>query len=100
MLHYFNTSNIFYTLKSKMGYQKGQGLGKYAQGIVKPVEESNQMGVRGLGYKDKNFQFVREWDYADDPAPATENPNWIENIENDVPSLNVLKNWKTIGKVK
>jgi hypothetical protein len=85
----------------KMGYQKGKGLGKANQGIATPIDESNQIGTRGLGFKVKNFERrIESWNYENDPASANETPLWLDNHDNiDVPSLSVLKSWIKIGTV-
>jgi hypothetical protein len=49
-----------------MGYQDGRGIG-VNPGIVKPIEESNQKGKQGLGFKVKNFdKRVNYWDFEQD----------------------------------
>jgi hypothetical protein len=73
-------------------------LGKAGQGIVKPVEESNQHGKHGLGYQNK-FKNVEKWDLDNDAVTAYESPIWLENFNDDTPSLGDLKKWKKIGKV-
>ena len=37
-------------MQLKMGYVKGSGLGKDAQGIAEPITESSQLGRHGLGF--------------------------------------------------
>jgi RNA recognition motif-containing protein len=37
-------------IMAKMGYQKGQGLGKDGEGMVDPIQESSQTGRVGLGH--------------------------------------------------
>ena len=52
-----------------MGYEKNRGLGRNAQGRVEPVEESKQIGRRGLGFTFKDFtNDTAEWDFDNDPV--------------------------------
>ena len=52
-----------------MGHEPGKGLGKASQGIVKPIDESNQKGKRGLGFVQKNFESkCQTWDFEADPV--------------------------------
>lgn len=83
-----------------MGYQEGRGLGKEEQGIKAPIEESNQQGKRGLGFAIKNFEKKMEWNPESDPVSAYENPVWLTNNNNDVPSFKELMQWKKIGQVR
>ena len=53
--------------KGKMGWKSGQGLGRLNQGIIKPIEESDQKGRRGLGLKLEHFdKKVEEWNFDED----------------------------------
>lgn len=46
-----------------MGWAKGTGLGKQAQGLIQPIELSKQRGRRGLGLQIKGFEVEDlEWD--------------------------------------
>ncbi len=85
-----------------MGFEEGKGLGKSHQGISKPIDESNQIGTRGLGFRVKNFEKrVENWNFDDDPVTEIETPIWIENRGVDLPSLSVLtRSWKKLGKKK
>lgn len=52
-----------------MGYDKNRGLGRNAQGRLEPVEESKQVGRRGLGFTFENFSNdTAEWDFDNDPV--------------------------------
>jgi hypothetical protein len=54
-------------MMNKMGWKPGEGLGKHHQGIVKPIEESDQKGRRGLGFEIKEFTSTNEdWDFSKD----------------------------------
>lgn len=55
-----------------MGLKPGQGLGKHNQGIVKPIEESNQKGRSGIGFKvESNDQKVDTWNFEADSVIST-----------------------------
>lgn len=85
----------------KMGHKEGTGLGRHSQGIVAPIEESNQIGRKGLGFGDKNFsKRINYWDESTDPVTHIENPIWLENLEKETPSLKILMGWKVIGSKK
>lgn len=54
-------------MMNKMGWKPGVGLGKHNQGIVKPIEESDQKGRRGLGFEIQGFGSTDEdWDFSKD----------------------------------
>jgi hypothetical protein len=106
-----------------MGHEAGKGLGKFNQGIVEPIDESDQKGKHGIGFrKNNNFQRIREsWNFENDPVSfkiffkfdfifATfdaflkisekEEPDWIERDSPEIlPSIETLKSWKKLGKV-
>lgn len=42
-----------HTIMSRMGFQPGQGLGKFKQGITQPLQPPSQQGRQGLGYQPK-----------------------------------------------
>ena len=49
-----------------MGYEDGKGIGA-KPGIVRPIEDSNQKGKQGLGFRVKNFEKkVEFWDFEKD----------------------------------
>ena len=63
---FIQSLNIF--LQEKMGYKKGTGLGKNAQGRVNIVEASTQRGRRGLGLTLPGLEpsMEAEWDEESD----------------------------------
>jgi hypothetical protein len=59
----YNHADKFKRMLEKQGYKEGKGLGKNEQGIVKPIEESNQKGKRGIGFE-KKVEKTEEWDFT------------------------------------
>ena len=59
-----NVDNKFKRMLEKQGYKEGKGLGKNEQGIVKPIEESNQKGKRGIGFEKNKVDKVEQWDFS------------------------------------
>lgn len=95
-----STSSMGYKLMKRMGYKDGEGIG-FKPGRVNPINESNQVGKQGLGFKVKHFeQKVDNWDYEIDRVTSFEEAEWLNNVDADVPSLDVLLKWKLIGKKK
>ncbi|XP_060554064.1 cap-specific mRNA (nucleoside-2'-O-)-methyltransferase 1-like isoform X2 [Ruditapes philippinarum] len=89
-------------MMAKMGYKEGKGLGKNAQGRVNIVEASMQRGRRGLGLTLKGLEpsMEADWNEEDDQVIIDEVVEWLPCCEEAVPSIEVLRNWKTIGPKK
>ncbi len=52
-----------------MGYDKNRGLGRNAVAPTKLIEDSKQVGYRGLGYTHKNFNDTTvDWNFDTDPV--------------------------------
>ena len=95
-----NISKFAKNMMKKMGHIEGEGIG-LKPGRAKPIEESNQVGKQGLGFKVKHFeQKVEHWDYENDPVTSNEQVEWLKNNDIEVPSLNYLLKWKKIGNKK
>lgn len=93
--------NFASKMMRKMGHTEGSGLGRHSQGIVAPIEESSQIGRKGLGFGDKIFdKRINFWDESTDPVTHIETPAWLENLEKETPSLKVLMGWKVLGTKK
>lgn len=43
-------------MMKQMGYQSGQGLGKFSQGITQPLQPVLQVGREGLGFHSQDQQ--------------------------------------------
>jgi len=51
-----HTKGFGMIMLSKLGYGKGQGLGKYGQGRAKPIEVHERSLRQGLGYAGEYFE--------------------------------------------
>lgn len=91
-------SSVAQKLMSKMGYEKGRGLGRSGQGIVEPVEMSTQRGRRGLGHIVKGLEEESvEWDSSREHVDDHETVQWMPPCSSSVPSLEMLRGWKREG---
>ena len=51
-----------------MGHEPGKGLGRFKQGITEPIEETDQKGKQGIGFKKSGFQKKEResWNFEND----------------------------------
>ena len=92
-----------YSLKlmGKMGFQVGEGLGKFGQGRSNIVEASKQRGRRGLGFSIEGLEADDvEWVETDKEVEVHETPNWIPSCELDPPSTDDMSDWMGISERK
>lgn len=84
-----------------MGYKKGAGLGRFEQGIVKPIESSKQKGKRGLGMTLRGFeQSDVEWRFDRETISADETIEWLPSCQEAPPDLEeMINNWMKTGPV-
>ncbi|XP_052769831.1 cap-specific mRNA (nucleoside-2'-O-)-methyltransferase 1-like [Mya arenaria] len=95
-------NNFAEKMMAKMGYKKGTGLGKAAQGRVEIVEASQQRGRRGLGLTVKGLEPSAdvEWSEENDPVILEETVEWLPSCREPVPDLDTLRSWKIVGPKK
>ncbi|CAH1792799.1 unnamed protein product [Owenia fusiformis] len=89
-------------MMSKMGHEKGKGLGKRQDGRVDIVEASNQRGKRGLGHKIQNFEARSDlqWNFEKEEVTTEEVVEWLPQYRGPPPSTNTLNSWMKIAPVK
>uniref|UniRef100_A0A1I7TCI5 Cap-specific mRNA (nucleoside-2'-O-)-methyltransferase 1 n=1 Tax=Caenorhabditis tropicalis TaxID=1561998 RepID=A0A1I7TCI5_9PELO len=71
-------------LMAKMGHKEGEGLGKQAHGITKPVALSSQRGRTGLGNaagKATARDFNEVWNDEDEVKTVEETVRWMTDID-------------------
>jgi cap1 methyltransferase len=73
-------------MMSKMGHVDGQGLGRSGQGIVTPIEASNQSGRLGLGYKIEGLEKREILDQELEEVNPHQVPPWMPPAPYDVPT--------------
>jgi cap1 methyltransferase len=90
--------NAAATMMAKMGYKEGKGLGKSEQGIVDPVQASEQKGRRGLGFALAEVVVSDDLKWApeqeDQYVGLKEEVVWMPEPANPPPSdMEQLKEW-------
>ncbi|XP_068199313.1 cap-specific mRNA (nucleoside-2'-O-)-methyltransferase 1 isoform X2 [Antennarius striatus] len=94
-------NSVSQKLMAKMGYRKGEGLGKFGQGRKEIVEASTQRGRRGLGLTLQGFQGELNIDWRDEPEPtAIEKVEWFPECTTEIPDSDELRDWMTLGQRK
>eukprot|EP00053_Salpingoeca_punica_P015794 m.146137 g.146137 ORF g.146137 m.146137 type:complete len:354 (-) comp16802_c0_seq1:2093-3154(-) len=92
-----NMSSFAQRAMAKMGYQAGTGLGRAGQGIVAPVEASNQSGRLGLGYRIEGLEKRQVLDQELEEIEPHQVPPWMPECTLPVPTARDMADWMGEG---